>query len=503
MTEQFDLVIIGTGAGGGTLAYALRNSGLRILLVERGDFLPQEPQNWQPMEVFDRRRYKPDETWYGADGKPFHPGVHYFVGGNTKVYGAALPRFRREDFGAIEHEGGTSPAWPITYEELEPYYARAEAIYLVHGAPGEDPTEPPRSGPFPYPPVSHEPYIDELCNRLCSQGLHPFHLPMAIDLREGGRCIRCKTCDGFPCQVLAKGESDVCCVRPALHSPTLTLWTRTLARRLQTDATGRRVIAVELERNRQKEIVYADRFVVACGAVNSALLLLRSANDKHPNGLANSSGLLGRNYMVHNNTALMAVDPRRRNPTVFQKTMAVNDFYFRGPNFPYPMGNIQLLGKLQAGMLTAAQPLVPKPILQAMADRSVDWWVMSEDLPDPNNRVELRSDGKVVIHWKPNNLVAHRKLVEAAKAMMREAGYPFIFVKSMGIETNSHQCGTARFGTDPATSVLDPYCRAHDVENLWVVDSSFFPSSAAMNPALTIAAQALRVAEKIVDENSK
>jgi len=503
MTEQFDLIIIGTGAGGGTLAYALRNSGLRILLVERGDFLPQEPQNWQPMEVFDRRRYKPDETWYGADGKPFYPGVHYFVGGNTKVYGAALPRFRREDFGAIEHEGGTSPAWPISYEELEPYYARAEAIYLVHGAPGEDPTEPPRSGPFPYPPVSHEPYIDELCDRLRSQGLHPFHLPMAIDLREGGRCIRCKTCDGFPCQVLAKGESDVCCVRPALNSPTLTLWTRTLARRLQTDTTGRRVIAVELERNGQKEIVHADRFVVACGAVNSALLLLRSANDKHPNGLANSSGLLGRNYMVHNNTALMAVDPRRRNPTVFQKTMAVNDFYFRGPDFPYPMGNIQLLGKLQAGMLTAAQPLVPKPILQAMADRSVDWWVMSEDLPDPNNRVELRSDGKVVIHWKPNNLVAHRKLVEAAKAMMREAGYPFIFVKSMGIETNSHQCGTARFGTDPATSVLDPYCRAHDVENLWVVDSSFFPSSAAMNPALTIAAQALRVAEKIVDGNSK
>jgi choline dehydrogenase-like flavoprotein len=497
MSEQFDLVIIGTGAGGGTLAYALRDSGLRILLVERGDFLPQEPQNWQPAEVFDRRRYKPDETWYGADGKPFHPGVHYFVGGNTKVYGAALPRFRVQDFGAIEHEGGTSPAWPVSYAEIEPYYARAEEIYAVHGAPGEDPTEPPRAGPFPFPAVPHEPYIDDLSARLRKQGLHPFHYPMGIDLREGGRCIRCKTCDGFPCQVLAKSESDVNCVRPAVESPNLTLWTKTLAHRLLTDDTGKRVVGVELERGGEKLTVHADRFVVACGAVNSALLLMRSANDKHPKGLANSSGLLGRNYMVHNNTALMAVDPLRRNATVFQKTMAVNDFYFSGPDFAYPMGNIQLLGKLQAGMLTAAQPLVPKPILQGMADRSVDWWVMSEDLPDPNNRIEQRSDGKVIVHWTPNNLVAHRKLVEAARKMMRDAGYQFVFVQPMGIETNSHQCGTARFGTDPAASVLDPFCRTHDVENLYVVDSSFFPSSAAMNPALTIAAQALRVAERI------
>jgi choline dehydrogenase-like flavoprotein len=497
MAEQFDLVIIGTGAGGGTLAYALRERGLRILLVERGDFLPQEAQNWQPVEVFDRRRYKPDEVWYGADGKPFHPGVHYFVGGNTKVYGAALPRLRAKDFGAVEHEGGTSPAWPISYEELEPYYARAEEIYAVHGAPGEDPTEPPRTGPFPYPAVPHEPYIDDLSERLRQQGLHPFHYPMGIDLRADGRCIRCKTCDGFPCQVLAKSESDVNCVRPALESTTITLWTKTLAHRLITDATGKRVTGVELERGGERFTVNADRFVVACGAVNSALLLMRSANDQHPNGLANSSGLLGRNYMVHNNTALMAVDPFRRNPTVFQKTMAVNDFYFSGPHFAYPMGNIQLLGKLQAGMLTAAQPLVPRPILQGMADRSVDWWVMSEDLPDPANRVELRGDGKVVVHWTPNNRVAHRKLVEAARQMMRDAGYAFVFVQPMGIDTNSHQCGTARFGADPATSVLDPYCRTHDVENLYVVDSSFFPSSAAMNPALTIAAQALRVAERI------
>jgi choline dehydrogenase-like flavoprotein len=493
--DDYDLIIVGTGAGGGTLAYALADSGMRILLIERGDYLPQEPQNWQPRVVFDERRYKPDETWYDQDGKPFHPGVHYFVGGNTKVYGAALPRLRREDFGAIEHEGGASPAWPITYDELEPYYNQAEAVYRVHGKTGEDPTEPPRSCPFPFPAVEHEPAIGELASRLRANGLHPFHLPMGIDVREGGTCILCKTCDGFPCQVLAKSEADVCCVRPALASPSVTLWTNTKALCLLTDASGKQVTGVEVEKNGATQTVTADRYVVACGAANSALLLLRSANSAHPNGLANGSGLIGRNYMVHNNTALMALDPRRKNPTTFQKCMAVNDFYFKGTNFNYPMGNIQLLGKLQAGMLTAAVPLVPRPVLQVMADRSVDWWVMSEDLPDPDNRVTLGNDGKVNVRWKPNNRLAHEQLISAARSMMQGAGYPFVFVQRMGIDTNSHQCGTIRFGTDPATSVLDPYCRAHEVDNLYVVDSSFFPSSAAMNPALTIAAQALRVAE--------
>lgn len=498
VSESFDLIIVGTGAGGGTLAYALRDSGLRILLIERGDYLPQEPQNWNPQAVFNQRRYKPDETWYGTDGAPFHPGVHYFVGGNTKVYGAALPRLRQEDFGAVEHEGGTSPAWPVSYAELEPYYRRAEEIYRVHGAPGEDPTEAPRSGPFPFPAVPHEPAIEELAGRLRRNGLHPFHLPMGVDLREGGRCIRCKTCDGFPCQVLAKSDADVCCVRPAIEGPNITLWVRTKALRVLTDPSGKQVTGIEVERDGQKQTVAAARYVISCGAVNSALLLLRSAGSAHPNGLANSSGLVGRHYMVHNNTALMAIDPRRRNPTVFQKSMAVNDFYFRGPDFAYPMGNIQMLGKLQAGMLTASQPLVPKPILQEMANRSVDWWVMSEDLPDPENRVTLTSDGRVQVRWQPNNRVAHEQLIAAATRMMKDAGYPLVFVQRMGIDTNSHQCGTLRFGTDPAQSVLDPYCRTHDVENLYVVDSSFFPSSAAMNPALTIAAQTLRVAEKLV-----
>ena len=502
MDSAYDIIIIGTGAGGGTLAYALRASGARVLLLERGDFLPQEPQNWSPEAVFDQQRYKPKEVWQDAEGRPFHPGVHYYVGGNTKVYGAALPRLRRADFEVIEHEGGISPAWPIRYEDLEPYYVRAEQIYLVHGVSGDDPTEPPRSGPFPFPPVPHEPYIAELAEQLRAQGLHPSYLPIGIDLRPGGRCIRSKTCDGFPCQLLAKGEADVCCVRPALESPDVELMTHTYARRLLTDPSGRRVTAVEVERDGERFEVHADIVVVACGAANSAALLLRSANSVYPNGLANSSGLVGRHYMVHNNTALTAVHPTRRNPTVFQKTLAVNDFYFRGPDWPYPMGNLQLLGKLQAGMLTANQPLVPRRVLQAVADRSVDWWVMSEDLPDPENRVTLGSDGSIRIHWKPNNLVAHAKLVQAARQMLRRAGYPIVLTQRMGIETNSHQCGTLRFGNDPSTSVLELFCRSHDIPNLYVVDSSFFPSSTAVNPALTIAAQALRVADHLMVRRS-
>ena len=495
----YDIIIIGSGMGGGALAYALRESGARILLLERGDFLPREPQNWQVDAVFGQNRYKPAEHWIDAsNGGAFKPGVHYYVGGNTKVYGAALPRFRVEDFDAIEHEGGTSPAWPISYADLEPYYNIAEQLFFVHGRAGDDPCEPPRTRPYPFPEVPHEPYVAALIEKLRAQDLHPYCLPMTVDLREGGRCIRCKTCDGFPCKVGAKGDAEICLLRPAIESGKVELWTNSVARRIVTDASGKSATAVEIKRGGETLTVSADRIIVACGAVNSAVLLLRSANSNHPEGLGNSSGLLGRNYMMHNNTALTAVAPFKINPTVFQKTMAVNDFYFGDDDFKWPMGNIQALGKLQAGMLSAAKPYLPKPLLRAMANRSMDWWVMSEDLPDKQNRVFLGAGGEVQVQWQPNNRVAHQQLIRRAIRMMRRAGYSFVFTETLGIETNSHQCGTARFGDDPAESVLDPFCRAHDVENLYVMDSSFFPSSTAMNPALTICAQALRVADHLL-----
>ncbi|MFL5759339.1 MAG: GMC oxidoreductase [Thermomicrobiales bacterium] len=497
MNRSADIVIIGTGAGGGTLARALGPSGAKVLLIERGDYLPQEPENWSPEAVFLANRYKADETWRDGNGRPFNPGVHYFVGGNTKVYGAALPRLRREDFGAIAHEGGVSPAWPIGYDDLEPYYARAEEFYAVHGRSGEDPTEPPRSTPFPFPPMPHDPYMAELADKLRQQGLHPFSLPLGVDFKPGGTCIRCQTCDAFPCLVHAKSDAETCGVRPALASPTVELLTNAYARRLLTDPTGKVVTTVEIDHDGTVSKITAGTVVVACGAVNSAALLLRSGNGD--GGLANSSGLVGRNYMVHNNSILIAVHPTKRNPTIFQKTVAINDFYFHGPDVPYPLGNLQPVGKLQAAMLAAERPHVPRRLLGAMATRSVDWWVMSEDLPDPDNRVALAPDGGIQIHWRQNNMVAHRKLMATAKATLRAAGYPLLLSREMDIATNSHQVGTLRFGDDPATSVLDPLCKTHDLKNLYVVDASFFPSSGAVNPALTIAAQAIRVAEHLIE----
>ena len=377
-------------------------------------------------------------------------------------------------------------------------------MLFAHGQTGDDPTEPLRSEPYPFPPVPDEPYIEDLRSRLQKQGLHPFFLPLGIDLRPNGRCIRCKTCDGYPCQVNAKADADLSCVRPALEYENVKLMTRARVKRLLTDGSGKRVTAAEVDHEGESIQIEANTFVVACGAINSAALLLRSVSDIYPNGLANSSGLVGRNYMVHNNTALMAVDPFRKNPTTFQKTMAVNDFYFHGEaGWRFPLGNLQLLGKLQAGMLTANKPYVPKVILREMANRSIDWWVMSEDLPDPESRVILGTGGRIEVIFRPNNLAAQERLIKAATRMLKVAGYPIVLVERMGIETNSQQCGTIKFGTDPSKSVLDPFCRSHDVSNLFVVDASFFPSFAAVNPALTIAAQALRAADHILGRKSQ
>jgi choline dehydrogenase-like flavoprotein len=499
MTRSYDVVIIGTGMGGGTLARALKDSGLKILLLERGTRLPVEPQNQDAAALFIENRYKAKEHWIDArTGLPFKPGVHYWVGGNTKVFGAAFPRLRPQDFADLEHEGGTAPGWPISYDDLEPYYAILERWYWVHGEAGVDPTEGPRSTAFPHPPVPTDPYMADLAGRMRSNGLHPFSLPIGIDLQTGGKCIRCGTCDAFPCMFDAKGDADVCGVRPALESGNVELQTGTFVRRLITDKRGKKVTGVETVRDGASETITTGTVVVACGAVNSAALLLRSANDAHPSGLANSSDLVGRNYMVHNNAVLIAIDPKRRNPTVFQKSMAINDFYFSGPNYPFPLGNLQPVGKVRAPMLKSSVPRIPNLVLDQVASHSTDWWVMSEDLPDPENRVTLGPDGSIQVHWRPNNTVTHRKFIQVAKDVFRDAGYRVQIDRVMGIETNSHQVGTMRFGIDPATSVLDPYGKAHDLDNLYVVDASFFPSSTAVNPALTIGAQAVRVADHLL-----
>lgn len=495
--QRYDVVIIGSGMGGGTLAYALRDSGMTVLLLERGDFLPRERENWDVKEVFGEGRYKNAEEWFDPNGKPFSPGTYYYVGGNTKFYGASLARFRRSDFEAVEHKDGISPQWCFSYDDLAPYYRIAERVYRVHGDEHDDPTLI-RDEPFPYPAVPHEKVIERAARGLERHGLTPSHVPLGIDLREGGSCIRCASCDGFPCLIDAKSDADVTCVRPAVESGAVELVANAYVEQVLTDSSGKRATGVRVAGREGKFTVEADTVVISCGAVNSSALLLRSATASHPRGLANSSDTVGRNYMVHNNSVMLGVSPRRKNTSVFQKTLYFNDFYQTGDSeHAYPLGHVQLIGKLRGEMLAGRKPFVPKWALEMAASRSIDWWLFTEDLPDPDNRVSLRPDGSIQVAWKPNNVEAHRALVKRTRKTVRALGYPFVFSETTGIEVNSHQAGTNRAGTDETTSVLDPNCRSHDVENLFVVDSSFFPSLPVMNPALTIAANAFRVADVI------
>jgi choline dehydrogenase-like flavoprotein len=494
---QYDVIIIGTGAGGGTIAHALAATGARILLVERGDFVPQEDENWNPAAVWRDLRYRTSERWLDDRGREFQPYTHYCVGGNTKFWGSVLYRLRREDFQAVDHAEGVSPAWPIDYDTLEPYYDRAECLYQVHGQHGIDPTEP-RRRPYPFPPVPHAEDMEAIVAELRARGLHPSPLPLGL-IRPGeqGGCVLCNTCNSFPCKLHAKSEADVCCVRPALRYENVELWTNAFARRLIVRGDGTRVEAVEIERNGAVTRAAAPLVVVSCGAVNSAALLLRSADDRQPNGLANSSGLVGRRYMAHLATMMQGFHPFRPNATVFQKTVAINDFYWQGPDVRYPLGQIQSQGRTHGVMAQIVVPWIPLWAYEAWVARGVDWLVMSEDLPADENRVTVESDGRIRVSYTPNNVSAHERLVKHMKRTLRDLGFWVVVAHSHRSKNTTHQCGTLCFGTDPRTSVLDPYCRTHDVENLFVVDASFFPSSAAVNPALTIAAQALRVADHI------
>jgi len=518
MNGHFDVIIIGTGAGGGTLANRLADSGKRILLLERGDYVPREKDNWDPRPVNLEGKYQTKEVWRDRDGKPLHPHTNYNVGGNTKFYGAALFRLREHDFGEVRHNGGLSPAWPISYDELEPYYTQSERLYHVHGERGIDPTDPPASAPYPHPAVSHEPRIRDLAEDFAAQGLRPFPVPLGILLDEknprASRCIRCSTCDGFPCLVSAKSDAQVCAVDPILDRGNVTLLTRAKAEKLLTDGLGRRVDRVVVERDGAREEYSADVVVSSCGAINSAALLLRSANDQHPNGLANGSGVVGRHYMGHVNSVLMAVS-KCPNPTVFQKTLGVNDYYVPTKEWDYPMGHISFVGKLDGVTLSGGAPAIaPGFTLELMAKHSLDFWLTSEDLPDPENRVSLDAQGNIVLSYAPNNEEGHKRLIQKLKGLMQAQRkcqvhghecHQGLFSRNLFVGQRiplagvAHQCGTLRFGHDPRTSVLDTNCKAHELDNLYVVDASFFPSSGAVNPALTIMANALRVGDHLLE----
>ncbi len=487
-----EVVVIGSGMGGATTALALARRGVDVLILERGRRLPREPANWSPQAVFGDGRYRTAETWRDHAGRDFVPGVHYVVGGNTKVYGASLPRLREHDFEATAHDQGVSPAWPFRYADLEPHYREAERIYRVRGDAGGDPGAAWRSSPFPFPALAHEPYVSELAARLREQGLSPSANAMGIDWRSGGSCIRCSTCDGFPCRLGAKSDAETCAIDPAIATGRARLATGIRVRRLVPDLTGARLSHLEAESSEGPVRVTGARFVLAAGAVNSAALLLSSRGPSHHHGLANGSGQVGRNFMMHNNAHIVAVDPRRRNTVVFQKTLSVNDWYRDGGD-GRPLGTMQLIGKVRGAMMRDAAPTgMPVAALDRVARDSVEWLIMAEDLPTRENRVTVGAGGAITIARRARGVDTHRRLLRRARRVLRRAGYGLILTQHFDLGMNSHQCGTVVAGTDPDTSVLDAWCRTHEVENLWVIDGGFFPSSGAMNPALTIAAQALR-----------
>jgi choline dehydrogenase-like flavoprotein len=513
--DHYDVLVIGSGPGGGALAHRLAPTGKRILMLERGDYLPRSRANWDAKTVFVDGAYQARDTWYGKRGERFHPGLHYYVGGNSKVYGAALLRLRERDFGALQHKDGVSPAWPVGYDVFEPYYCEAEALFHVHGERGEDPNEPWFSKPYAYPPVSHEPRIQKLSDDLAAEGLHPFHLPLGIllDEKDGkptptSKCIRCDAFDGFPCAINAKADSQVICIDPTLAAhPNFTLLTNALATRLETDASGRMVSRVHVTRDGNAEQYSADIVVVACGALSSALLLLRSANDSHPHGLANRSDQVGRNYMRHDMSIVMAL-LRDRNDTVFQKTLAVSDYYFGAEDWDFPLGLIQMCAsshgeQIRGEALPPFLSWMPEMPFEKMAEHSIDFWLQSEDLPNPENRIYYDGD-KVVLALTQGSQEAARRLKHKLEGLLEPIGaHKHLFErnlylgKDIPVSGTAHQAGTCRFGTDPAASVLNLDCRAHEVDNLYVTDASFFPSIGAVNPTLTIIANALRVADHI------
>jgi choline dehydrogenase-like flavoprotein len=586
MSTQYDAIIIGTGAGGGTLAFHLAQAGKNILILERGPFMPQEKLNWDTSAVFLDNRYHTQETWHDKDGKDLHPQQSYFVGGQTKVYGAAMFRMRAEDFGVIRHKGGISPAWPISYSDLEPYYTRAEELFHVHGDLGTapsvlggfgssfDPTEPFHSRKYPYPSFANEPRMQAIEDDVRKLGIHTFPIPLGLKRNEAdplaSQCIRCDTCDGYPCLVHAKSDADINCIRQIMHLPNVTLMTNSRVTRLIPNSAGTAVDAVEVvhsgpgrARNSSSSTdqtlappaskqgygaTYTGAFFAVCaGAVNSAVILLASANDKHPNGLANRSDQVGRNFMYHQADALLALGTQR-NEDSYTKTWGTNDFYLKDsdPSYPFPLGQVQPVGSFHFEMMKGDAPsFTPNIVLEGMKHHAVPWWLTTEDLPDSENRVTLHNatplsvgacqpglggahpsgdtgrtneseavtmapPGRIQLAYTPNNVESFERLKDRWVDILKKAGHASTstplhayFKKRIPLEGVGHQNGTCRMGNDPATSVLDLHCKAHELDNLYVVDASCFVSASAVNPSLTIIANAIRIADHLIDERLK
>jgi len=510
--QHYDIIIIGTGAGGGTLAQKLAPTGKRILILERGTQMPLTEQNRTSIDIFKKERYHAPEQWYDHNGEPFSPQTNYALGGNTKIYNAALMRMREKDFERVTYQDGPAPEWPIKYADLEPYYTEAEHLYQVHGAINDakekqDPTEPKHSDRYKYSALKHPSTVQPIVQALQSAGLHPTSLPMSCTLQAED----------------TTGDAEVFGINRATQHHNITLKTNARVTALHTNPSGTEIKGVQTELSAQSgtdtptidTLFTADIVVLACGAVNSAALLLTSANSAHPNGLANTSNQLGRNLMTQLMTVIVQRSETDNNGT-FPQSISINDFYWGTDNFDYPMGHIENTGGLFQDIIFAESPpllsvlarLLPEFSLRQLATRSIGWWAYTGTLPNPNNRIyyqETPRRKKLRYEFTPNNLEAHDRLVYKWMSILKQAEGSTTGLRQSNVyprgeaptQVVGYQCGTCKMGTDPTTSVLNTNCRTHDIHNLYVVDSSFFPSCPSIGPALTIMANALRVSNDI------
>ncbi len=496
MSNDPDFIIIGSGMGGACMAYALAPSGANILVIEQGKQLPAHPYNRDARAIFQRGHFRTDELWHDKQGEPFRPGNYYYHGGNTKFYGAVLMRYRASDFDGVEHLEGAAPAWPFRYDELEPWYQRAEELFRVRGELSGDPPEPEHSGRYLFPPVPDEPAIAELRTRLVEVGLHPSSLPLGVDIDRwlaGGRT----PWDAFPDARSGKMDAETCALIPALAHKNVRIQGGAEALRLIPGPDGRTIARVEYRQNGVVERARAKTFVLAAGAVRSAKILLASG----PKGIANRSDAVGRHFMNHNLTALLAFDRKFNNDSVYQKTFGLNDFYLGGSRGAPPLGHVQLFGRVTGEVMKGIAKLpVPARLLDLWARHSADFLLMSEDLPNPDSRVRLDGD-RLVLDWRRSNLKSHGMLRKRMTERLKAAGFKFTLARQFDRNTTSHQCGTIRIGNDAAVAPLDPYGRAFDHPNLFVTDASSLVTSAAVNPSLTVAAMALRTAHHLLRQS--
>lgn len=496
--RHYDVIVIGSGAGGGTLAGQLAASGRTVLLLERGGSMPLADQNVADVDLFRKDRYHPGEQWFGTDGDPFSPQTIYALGGNTKIWGGVLERMREREFAAVPLQEGPVPGWELTYGDLAPYYERAEALYRVHGKAGVDPTEPPRNGDYPFQPKPIEPFMQELRSCLERHGTHPYDLPLSWSESAAD----------------PSGDAELFGVDPARQTATVTVRERTRVRRLHVNPSGHEVRGVEAEIDGNTWLFSADAVVLAAGAINSAEILLRSATEHHSRGLANGSDQVGRNLMKPQLTSVIQL-AAAANSGRYGRSLGITDYYWGDQNVSFPLGSIASGGGVLQDALFAESPpvlslvtkLMPSFGLEQLASRSVVWWATSAVRPDPHNRLTLRGN-HLQIHYLPNNREAHDRLVyrwidtlkqvEADPLCQVVKPAPTHPRGEAPLTVMGSVCGTCRMGSNPATSVVDLQGRCHELTNLWIADASVFPSCPSVPIGLTVIANALRIGDHLL-----